>query len=205
MDTDLGGNGVNHPPVGADPLGADGLAGAEPPPVLTWHISALVRYPLYGLYGVLLAPLPFLARMQGQILGAWLLGLGLIVGFVLLSGLLSQRVLADDTGLQVVYPSWVPLVRGWRVNWQDMVRIATRPTGQGGRVHYLVTREGQGYLLPMRISGFSRLLDTIAQRTGLPTQTIKPLAQPWMYAAIGLCVLILLPLDLWLIAATYRG
>jgi len=205
MDTDLGGNGVNHPPAGADPLGADGLAGTEPPPVLTWHISALVRYPLYGLYGVLLAPLPFLARMQGHILGAWLLGLGFIAGFVLLSGLLSQRVLADDTGLQVVYPGWVPLVRGWRVNWQDIVRIATRPTGQGGRVHYLVTTDGQGYLIPMRISGFSRLLDTITQRTGLPTQTIKPLAQPWMYGAIGLCVLILLPLDLWLIAQTWRG
>jgi hypothetical protein len=143
--------------------------------------------------------------MQGHMLGAWLLGLGFIAGFVLLSGLLSQRVLADDTGLQVVYPGWVPLARGWRVNWQDIVRITTRPTGQGGRVHYLVTREGQGYLIPMRISGFSRLLDTITQRTGLPTQTIKPLAQPWMYAAIGLCVLILLPLDLWLIAATYRG
>jgi len=30
------------------------------------------------------------------------------------------------------------------------------------------------------------------------------LAQPWMYAAIGLCVLILLPFDLWLIAQTWH-
>ncbi|WP_157776239.1 hypothetical protein [Gloeomargarita lithophora] len=181
------------------------MVGVEPP--LTWHISALVRYPLYGLYGVLLAPLPFLARFQGQILGAWLLGLGLMAGFILLYGLLSQRVQANGVGLQVVYPRWVPpwVAQGWSLDWSEIQRIHTRPTGQGGRVHYLVTPAGAGYLIPMRISGFNRLLNTITHHTGLPTQTIKPLAQPWMYAAIGLCVLILLPFDLWLMAATFRG
>jgi hypothetical protein len=203
MDTDFGGNGFSDPVTPADPLGADGLVGTKPSP-LTWHISALVRYPLYGLYGVLLGPLPFLARMQGHIAEAWALGLALLLGFFLLSGLLSQQVQADDTGLRVIYPGWVPqgLAQGWQVNWLDIVRIATRPTGQGGRVHYLVTNDGKGYLIPMRVSGFNRLLTTITQYTGLPTAAIKPLAQPWMYATIGLCVCILLPFDLWLIAQT---
>ncbi|WP_448381534.1 hypothetical protein [Gloeomargarita sp.] len=174
---------------------------------LTWRISPLVRYPLYGLYAVLLGPLPFLAWQQGY---AWATGgltLGLLLGWGLLSALLSQRVAADATGLRVFYPAWVPswLARGWQVHWSEVVRIATRPTGQGGRVHYLVTTDGQGYLIPMRVSGFKRLLDTITQHTGLPTAGICPLAQPWMYAAIGLCVLILLPFDLWLIAQTWQG
>lgn len=204
MDTDFGGNGFNDPATPADSLGTDGLVGAEPPP-LTWHISALVRSPLYGLYGVLLGPLPFLARMQGQTGGAWALGLAFLMGWGLLSGLLGQRVQADNTGLRVVYPGWVPrgLAPGWQVNWLDITRIATRPTGQGGRVHYLVTKDGQGYLIPMRVSGFNRLLTTITQYTGLPTDAIRPLAQPWMYATIGLCILILLPFDLWLIAQTF--
>ncbi|MEN9214445.1 MAG: hypothetical protein Q6J44_03535 [Gloeomargarita sp. DG02_4_bins_56] len=181
------------------------MGGVEPP--LTWHISALVRYPLYGLYGVLLLPLPFLARLQGQIGVAWSLGLGVLLGLVLLHGLLSQQVRVDEQGLQVVYPAWVPrwLAAGWSVDWRDLTHIHTRPTGQGGRVHYLVTAAGQGYLLPMRVAGFGRLLTTITHYTGLPTASLKPLAQPWMYAAIGLCVLILLPVDLWLIAASFRG
>lgn len=205
MDTDFGGDGRADSCVGTDPLGTDGLGGVDPP--LTWHISALVRYPLYGLYGVLLVPLPFFARFQGQTVGAWGLGLGLLLGFVVLHGLLSQQVQADVQGLRLIYPTWVPrwLVQGWSVDWSHIARIVTRPTGQGGRVHYLVTHAGQGYLIPMRVAGFGRLLATITHYTGLPTQSIKPLAQPWMYATIGLCVLILLPVDLWLIVATLRG
>ncbi|MEN9208154.1 MAG: hypothetical protein Q6L50_03575 [Gloeomargarita sp. GMQP_bins_120] len=167
----------------------------------TWQVSALVRYPLYGLYIALLAPLPLLAHMQGQPLVAGALGIALPVGWILLHGLLSQQVQADPEGLQVTYPAWVPswLAAGWQVQWRDIQCIQTRPTGQGGRVHYLVTHSGQAYLIPMRIAGFGRLLDTITHYTGLPTTHIKPLAQPWMYAAIGLCVLILLPLDAWFI------
>ncbi|MCS7226119.1 MAG: hypothetical protein NZ821_03920 [Gloeomargarita sp. SKYB31] len=173
--------------------------------VQTWRISSLVRYPLYGLYLALLLPLPFLAWRQGQPLVAGGLGLGVGAGWVILHGLLSQRVQADHQGLQVTYPAWVPawLATGWQVNWTDIQRIQTRPTGQGGRVHYLVTHSGQAYLIPMRIAGFGRLLDTISQYTGLPTTGIKPLAQPWMYAAIGLCVLILLPFDAWLILQAF--
>jgi len=174
--------------------------------LLTWRISPLVRYPLYGLYAVLLGPLPFLAWRQGHVWGTWALALGFLLGWGILSALLSQRVQADHSGLQVIYPVWVPpwLARSWHVHWSDVVRIVTRPTGQGGRVHYLVTQDGQGYLIPMRVSGFKRLLDTITHYTGLPTASIRPLAQPWMYAAIGLCVLILLPFDLWLIAQTWH-
>ncbi|MCS7292560.1 MAG: hypothetical protein RMI89_06225 [Gloeomargarita sp. SKYBB_i_bin120] len=173
----------------------------------TWQISALVRYSLYGLYWTLLTPLPFLAQLQGLPLVAWGLGVGLIAGFVGIHGLLSQQVQADHQGLRITYPAWVPswLASGWRVNWTDIQRLHTRPTGQGGRVHYLVTHSGQAYLIPMRVAGFGRLLDTISRHTGLPTADIKPLAQPWMYAALGLCVLILLPLDAWLILQVFSA
>jgi hypothetical protein len=66
-------------------------------------------------------------------------------------------------------------------------------------VYYLVSQNRNGFLLPMRIVGFSRMLRLIQIKTGIDTKDVKPLAQPWMYAAVLGVAGLLAIADLWVI------
>ena len=173
-----------------------------------FQISGLVRIALWSLYIALMLPLPFLARLNGGIeplMGlqnsVFWLGLALVSGGVLLQMVLSEQVHLNETGIAVQYPWWVPgpLRRDWSLEWSDIVDFKARSTGQGGLVYYLVSRNRNGFLLPMRIAGFSRMLSLIQLKTGIDTKDVKPLAQPWMYSAVLGVASLLAIADLWVI------
>jgi hypothetical protein len=173
-----------------------------------FKISPLVRVALWSLYVALMLPLPFLAWLNGGIdplLGLqnsvlWL-GIAFLSGGVLLQMALSEQVHVSKTGIAVFYPWWVPgpLRRDWALDWSDVADLKARSTGQGGLVYYLVSKRRDGFLLPMRIAGFSRMLRLIEIETGIDTQDVKPLAQPWMYAALLGVASLLAIADLWVI------
>jgi hypothetical protein len=173
-----------------------------------FKISPLVRIALWSLYISLMLPLPFLARLNGGIeplIGfqnsvIWL-GIAVLSGGILLQMILSEQVHLSEVGIAVHYPGWVPgpLRRDWSLAWSDIVDFKARSTGQGGLVYYLVSQNRSGFLLPMRIVGFSRMLRLIEIKTGIDTQDVKPLAQPWMYATLlGVSGLLAIS-DLWII------
>lgn len=121
------------------------------------------------------------------------------MGLVILQGVLSQQVITDDRQIQVQYPWWVPsiLVRSWSLPWSEIVSLKMRTTGQGGVVYYFIDRLAQGYLLPMRIAGFARLVEIVQAKTDIDTQDVRPLSQPWMYfILLGVTILLLL-VDVW--------
>ena len=173
-----------------------------------FKISPLVRVALWSLYVALMLPLPFLARLNGGIdplIGlqnsvVWL-GIALLSGGILLQMVLSEQVHLSEAGIAVYYPWWVPgpLRRDWSLVWSDIVDFKARSTGQGGLVYYLVSQNRNGFLLPMRIVGFSRMLRLIEIKTGIDTQDVKPLAQPWMYATLLGVAGLLAIADLWVI------
>ncbi len=173
-----------------------------------FKISPLVRVALWSLYVALMLPLPFLARLNGGIdplIGfqnsvVWL-GIALLSGGILLQMILSEQVHLSEAGIVVHYPWWVPgpLRRDWSLAWSDIVDFKARSTGQGGLVYYLVSQNRSGFLLPMRIVGFSRMLRLIEIKTGIDTQDVKPLAQPWMYATLLGVAGLLAIADLWVI------
>jgi hypothetical protein len=74
-----------------------------------------------------------------------------------------------------------------------------RTTGQGGLVYYFIDRHDRGFLLPMRIAGFSSLVKLVQQYTEIDTSDVYPLAQPWMYFALLLLTGFLLLTDTWTI------
>ncbi len=168
-----------------------------------FRISPLVRYTLFGLLVTLVTPLPFLQVRVGSTVPLWVTLTGIALGALLLTAALSQRVETGPAGVRVRYARWVPsfFARGWQVAWSDIQQILTRPTGQGGRVHYLVNGRGDRFLLPMRIAGFARFLRILEAQTGIDTTRIKPLAQPWMYMALLVCVVIMGFADLWILSA----
>ncbi len=84
--------------------------------------------------------------------------------------------------------------------WSEIAAIRDRSTGQGGLVYYLTTQTGEARLLPLRIAGWRQLLQIIVERSGVDTQGIRPLAQPWMYLVLLGCTLLLLLTDLWVVA-----
>ncbi|WP_287130274.1 hypothetical protein [Candidatus Cyanaurora vandensis] len=166
-----------------------------------FRVSPLVRYTLYGLLLSLVLPLPFLLIHRGETQYFGPMVIGVALGWGVLVGLMSQRVVVDGSGVRVVYAPWVPqsLVKGWQIRWDEVAQLKTRPTGQGGRVHYLVNRQDDAFLLPMRIAGFAQFLRLVAAQTTIDTSRVKPLAQPWMYLTLLVCVGLMLLVDLWVI------
>jgi hypothetical protein len=168
---------------------------------MTFYISPLIRITLSLLYISLTIPLPFLATFAHAEIPAWLLWVGIGIGFIVLQGGLSQRVIADDRSIRVDYPSWVPnwLTKSWELAWSDVKELKLRTTGQGGLVYYFINHQNEGFLLPMRIAGFARLVELVQQYTQIDTSDVRPLSQPWMYfALLGLTGLLLLT-DVWTI------
>jgi hypothetical protein len=145
--------------------------------VQTFRISPLIRITLTLFYIALLLPLPFLAQLTGGA-SPLLMVVGLLIGLLLLQGALSQQVVTDDQRIQVRYPSWVPdiLVKSWSLPWSEVVALKDRSTGQGGLVYYFMDKSQQGYLLPMRIAGFSQLVSIVQAQTNIDTQDVRPLS-----------------------------
>lgn len=164
-----------------------------------YRVSPLIRYTLLGLYGALTLPLPLLLAQQSRQWGLIaLLVLGMLMGFVLLWGVLAQQVQVDAEHLTVSYPGWLPefIQQGWSLKWPDVSDLVTVSTSQGGLVYYLATKQGQRFLLPMRVEKFRHLLSQVQDFTGLETQTAYPYVQPWMYLILAGFTGILLLCDL---------
>jgi hypothetical protein len=124
---------------------------------------------------------------------------GISIGLIALYAALSERVLLDDRGIQVTYPLWVPkwFRRGWSLPWSEVKELKPRTTGQGGLVYYFLSQSGKAYLLPMRVTGFAKLVREVQAKTGIDTSNVIPLAQPWMYLILLVFTLLLLLVDAW--------
>ncbi len=166
-----------------------------------FRISPLIRLTLLSLYVALTVPLPFLSQVTGAPVPPLVLWVGLGFGFVALYGALSERVVLDDEGIHVNYPRWVPRLfrKGWSLPWAEVQALKPRTTGQGGLVYYFLSKSGEGYLLPMRVVGFARLVNLVQAKTGIDTSDVRPLAQPWMYLILLGFTLLLLLTDSWTI------
>lgn len=171
-------------------------------PVNTFNISPLIRITLLSLYIALTTPLPFLAKVTSASIPPYLLWIAIAIGWVIIYGLLSQKVILDEEKIQVTYPRWIPpqLCKNWYLSWNQVAALKMRTTGQGGLVYYLVTpKKDRAYLLPMRIAGFAKMVKIVQQKTGIDTTDIRPLAQPWMYFILLACTMLLLFVDVWTI------
>lgn len=166
-----------------------------------FRISPLIRITLLLLYLALLVPLPFLAQVTQASVSPGLLTVGIGLGGLGLYGALGQRVEIDSQGIQVTYPRWIRWLfrETWQLAWAETQALKPRSTGQGGLVYYFVGADQQAYLLPMRVAGFARLVGLVETYTGIDTQDVKPLAQPWMYVILLGFTLLLLLVDAWTI------
>jgi hypothetical protein len=176
-------------------------ATSEPTPPDIFRISPLIRFTLLSLYVALTTPLPFLADATQAPVPASALWVGIAIGAILLFAALSERVIADAEGIQVTYPQWVPRFfrKGWQLPWSEIKALKPRTTGQGGLVYYFLSQSGEAYLLPMRVVGFARLVRRVQAETGIDTQDVKPLSQPWMYLILLVFTSFLLLMDGWTI------
>jgi hypothetical protein len=165
-------------------------------------LSPLIRITLLSLYVALTVPLPFLSQVTAAPVPPKLLWVGISIGFVALYAVLTERVIVDDQGIQVTYPTWVPRLfrKGWSLPWSQVKELKPRTTGQGGLVYYFLSQEGKAYLLPMRVAGFARFVQIVQAKTGIDTTDVRPLAQPWMYLILFGFTLMLLLVDGWTIA-----
>ncbi len=164
-----------------------------------FRISPLIRITLLSLYVALTTPLPFLSEVTKSPVSPKLLWIGIILGAIGLYAVLCERVVVNHQGIQVTYPQWVPKFfrKGWQLPWADVKALKPRSTGQGGLVYYFLSQSGQGYLLPMRVAGFARLVRRVEAETGIDMRDVKPLSQPWMYIILLGFTLMLLAIDGW--------
>ncbi|MGD1855908.1 MAG: hypothetical protein ACFB2W_16830 [Leptolyngbyaceae cyanobacterium] len=169
-----------------------------------FRISPLIKITLLSFYTALLLPLPFLAQAtDAPVAPQVLVGLA-VLGALFLGAGLSEQVQTTEQGIAMVSPlPW----RGWTLDWSDIKALKPRSTGQNGRVYYFITEAAdRAYLLPMRVVGFARLVRTVEAKTGIDTQDVTPLAQPWMYLFLLVMTGFLLLMDAWAIwTATHGG
>ncbi len=169
--------------------------------VSIFRLSPLIRITLLLFYVALTLPLPFLARVTNASVPPAMLVLGLLLGAIALYAALSERVVLDDTGIQVTYAGWVPRFwrKGWMLPWQEVKALKPRSTGQGGIVYYFLTEANEARLLPMRVAGFARMVQQVQAKTGIDMTDVRPLSQPWMYLILLGLTLLLLLMDGWTI------
>ena len=168
----------------------------------TFRLSPIIRITLLLLYISLTVPLPFLAEVTHAPVPPNVLWMGLAVGFIALYAALCEQVIVDEQHIQVTYPGWVPAFfrQGWSLPWTEIKALKPRSTGQGGIVYYFLSHAGQAYLLPMRVAGFAELVRQVQLKTGIDTNDVKPLSQPWMYLILLVFTLLLLAVDAWTVA-----
>ena len=166
-----------------------------------FRLSPLIRITLLSLYAALTIPLPFLSEVTQAPVPPAALWAAIVVGAVGLYGVLSERVILSEEGIEVTYPNWFPRFfrKGWSLPWTEVKALKPRSTGQGGLVYYFLSHSGEGYLLPMRVAGFAKLVGLVEAKTGIDTRDVRPLSQPWMYLILLLCTLLLLLVDAWTI------
>ena len=166
-----------------------------------FRLSPLIRITLLSLYVALTIPLPFLSEVTKAPVPPTALWAAIVVGAVGLYGVLCERVIVSEEGIQVTYPNWFPRVfrKGWSLPWTEVKALKPRSTGQGGLVYYFLSHSGEGYLLPMRVAGFGKLVGLVEAKTGIDTRDVRPLSQPWMYLILLGCTLLLLLVDAWTI------
>lgn len=166
-----------------------------------FRLSPLIRLTLLSLYVALTVPLPFLAQVTAAPIPPAFIWVGIALGAIALYAALSERVVLDERGIEVTYPSWVPRFfrKGWSLPWSEVKDLKPRTTGQGGIVYYFLSKEEKAYLLPMRVAGFAKLVKEVQAKTGIDTTDVIPLAQPWMYLILLGFTLLLLLVDAWTI------
>jgi len=166
-----------------------------------FHIAPFIRLTLLGLYVALTVPLPLLAGRAGNAIAPLWLWVGISAGAIALHAALSEQTIVDEAGICVTYPSWVPSIfrKGWSLPWAEIKALKPRSTGQGGLVYYFLSQSGMAYLLPMRVAGFSRLVQQIEAKSGIDTKDVRPLAQPWMYLILAIFTFLLFLVDGWTI------
>ncbi|MDY6805321.1 MAG: hypothetical protein SXA11_16140 [Cyanobacteriota bacterium] len=174
----------------------------QPPPT-KFRLSPLIRITLLSLYFALTLPLPFLSQATKAPISPAILAVGLVLGAIALYAALAERVILDEEKIQVCYPEWIPAFfrKGWSLPWAEVKALKPRTTGQGGIVYYFLSNSGNGYLLPMRVSGFAKLVKIVEEKTGIDTTDVRPLSQPWMYFILLGLTLFLLLIDAWTIGA----
>lgn len=169
-----------------------------------FRISPLIKVTLLSFYMALLLPLPFLAQATDAPVSPGVLLTMAFLGALLLGAGLSEQVHTSDQGIAMVSPlPW----RGWSLQWAEIKALKPRSTGQNGTVYYFITKAAdRAYLLPMRVVGFARLVRTVEAKTGIDTQDVTPLAQPWMYLFLLVMTFFLLLMDAWAVwTATHGG
>ena len=166
-----------------------------------FRLSPLIRITLLSLYLALTLPLPFLADFTNAPVPPALLWVGIGIGFVILYAVLTERVILNEEGIQVVYPPLVPKFfrKGWFLAWSVVEDLKPRSTGHGGFVYFFVSKDKKGYLLPMRVAGFARLVKIVEEKTGIDTTDVYPLSQPWMYVTLFVFTLLMFLVDGWTI------
>jgi hypothetical protein len=174
------------------------------PPVI-FHLSPIIRITLLSLYLSLTFPLPFLADITDAPIPPNLLWIALGIGLIILYGALSEEVIVSEEKIEVAYPRWFLLRKGWQLPWAEIQELKLRTTGQGGLVYYFLSSQtDRAYLLPMRMAGFARFINIVTAKTGIDTTDIRPLSQPWMYFLLLALTLFLLLVDLWTIGAAQK-
>ena len=93
-----------------------------------FRLSPLITITLLSLYTALTIPLPFLSEVTKAPVPPAALWAAIVVGAVGLYGVLSERVILSEEGIEVTYPNWFPRFfrKGWFLPWTEVKALKPR-------------------------------------------------------------------------------
>ena len=143
-----------------------------------------VKSSLISLYLALTIPLPFISIEKLKIPSIIFFALGLY----LIINITSDYV--ETCSNKISYKSsFISKFLGkknWEISWKDIKLIKSLPTGQGSKVYYFYTVQGDNFLLPQRVENFEKFLFVVSENTGLDISDVSYISPLWTYKLLTL-------------------
>ncbi len=138
-----------------------------------------VRISLVSLYVALTIPIPFISSEKFKIpsIIAFVLGLFFIINIT------NDYVNTCDKKISYK-TSFISEILGkkkWEICWKDIILIKSLPTSQGSKVHYLITRREESFLVPQRVEKFERFVSILEKKTKLNIDELSYISPLWTY------------------------
>ena len=138
-----------------------------------------VKSSLISLYLALTIPIPFISSENLKILSI----ISFVFGFLLIINITNDYVNTCDNKIsyKTSFVSKIFGKKNWEISWKDIKLIKSLPTSQGSKIHYFISNEDEGFLVPQRVENFERFISIVKDKTKLNIDELSYISPLWTY------------------------
>ena len=138
-----------------------------------------VKSSLIALYLALTIPIPFISSENLKIFSI----ISFVFGLLLIINITDDYVNTCENKIsyKTSFISKIFGKKNWEISWKDIKLIKSLPTSQGSKVHYFISNEDEGFLVPQRVENFERFISIVKDKTKLNIDELSYISPLWTY------------------------